>query len=135
MHHFRSETAAGPRFEAFLQAPIGCDRHGMPISVRTAMARLGVDPRGEAERMAGLPRAAAAGVLVRFIENTGTRPESEIRGTAERLVRLLPSTAPAVQRPVPPDRRALMIAVLLALLALVLMISYWRGSWPQGLWI
>ena len=65
----RSASAAqlSSEFNDFLFAPIAEDRHGMPLSVLSALARLGVDPWQEAAKLVGLPREAAIQQLTALI--------------------------------------------------------------------
>lgn len=135
MQHIQSEVAAGPRFEDFLQAQIGLAKDGMPISVRTAMARQGLDPAGEADRIARLPRGLALNALAILIHKVveGTWQESEVRGKAESLTRLLPGAAPPTDTTQPADRRPRMILLLAMLLLVVVTISIWPGSWMAAL--
>lgn len=132
MQHIQSEIVALPRFEDFLQAQIGVSEDGMPISVRTAMARQGLDPVGEATRIARLPRPLAQNSLAILIHKIveGAWPESEVRDKAERLTRLLPSASPTPKpdAAVPTDRRTTLIAVLSFALLLVVTFTLWRGS-------
>src|SRR6266849_6563251 len=56
-----------PEFDAFLFASVGEEVDGIPLSVLSALARLGLDPRNEAVRLAHLTREAAADQLARMI--------------------------------------------------------------------
>ena len=49
--------------QEFLFAPIWNEKNGTPLSILSALARLGMDPWGEAARLADMPRAAAASAL------------------------------------------------------------------------
>ena len=57
----RSATAfsLGPEFDPFLFAPIGAEPNGMPLSVLSALARIGADPWQEAARLTALSEANA----------------------------------------------------------------------------
>ena len=48
-------TQLSSEFNDFLFAPIAEDRHGMPLSVLSALARQNVDPWQEAANLASLP--------------------------------------------------------------------------------
>ena len=48
-----------PQFEPFLHAPVGEDCHGDTVTVLSMLARLDVDPWGEASELASLPHGAA----------------------------------------------------------------------------
>jgi len=49
----------GSEFDDFLFAPVGDDAKGMTVSVLSALARLDVDPREEAAKLAQLPEGRA----------------------------------------------------------------------------
>lgn len=79
-------------FNEFLFAPVGEEEHG-PLTVLSALTRLGVDPWREAARLSDLPRAAAAQALAAII---ATLPEGDWKMTdssaiADRLVQRLPT--------------------------------------------
>jgi hypothetical protein len=90
----------------FLFAEVGIEASGMTLSVLSTLARLGVDPWQEAERLAKLPQPAAVDGLARMI---AAMPASlwslpDATTIATRLVTLLPvhgdssSAAPSAQR-------------------------------------
>jgi len=93
----RSTTVAqlSSEFNDFLFAPIAEDRHGMPLSVLSALARLNVDPWQEAARLTSLPREAAIQRLTGLIaELPGGSPTHPGPATnAAGLIRLLPHRA------------------------------------------
>src|SRR5689334_1738061 len=83
-------------FNAFLFAPIADEANGMPLSVLSALTRLGIDPWQEAGRLAALPRDAAAQALAVMIGRISSADQAaavETRRTAARLVALLPTNA------------------------------------------
>jgi hypothetical protein len=89
------------RFDDFLFASIGEEESGMPLSVASALARLGADPWSEAGRLARLPRATATEALASMIAQV-PRPSwkpSDVRGMAENLISLLPGSAAARSEP------------------------------------
>jgi hypothetical protein len=43
-----------PEFDSFLFAAVGEERDGIPLSVLSALSRLGLDPRDEAARLSHL---------------------------------------------------------------------------------
>jgi hypothetical protein len=49
-----------PEFDHFLFAPVGEEVDGVPLSVLSALSRLGLDPREEAARLSHLTEEAAA---------------------------------------------------------------------------
>src|ERR1700688_1326508 len=82
---------------AFLFAPIGEEGNGMPLSVLSALARLGMDPWQEAARLAKSPKELAAVTLASLIGRLppGRWGPSDTRKIAARLVELLPRGASA----------------------------------------
>ena len=109
----------------FLFADIGLESSGMPLSVISALARLGMDPWQEARRLAGLSRTAATEGLAGSIAAMPASlwPLSAATPIAARLVALLPSQTaiPAVVAiRVKLDWRWLLVAVL----SLILLMAY-----------
>lgn len=92
-----SISALGSEFNDFLFAPIGEDRNDMPLSVLSALARLGLDPWQEAAELARLPPDTATQRLVASIAalSEGLSVHLEIRTLAARLIALLPHPARA----------------------------------------
>ena len=97
-------VAAFPRtrrweMDLFLFASVGEEVNGIPLSVLSALARLGVDPRDEATRLSHLTSKMAASQLARMFarlpDRTWTSPE--IREIASRLVELLPAPPKSVE--------------------------------------
>jgi len=76
----------------FLFAPVGADDNGMPLSVLSALTRLGVDPWEEAARLAALPKARAAAALAGLITQLSVErlSPSVTLETSSRLVERLP---------------------------------------------
>jgi len=91
-----------PELQEFLFAPIWVEKNGTPLSILSALARLGMDPWGEATRLANLPRAAAASALATILARL-PRNEQELPDYArlsQHLVQFLPeggSTSPTNQ--------------------------------------
>lgn len=54
-----TQLGQDPQYERFLYAPVGQDRRGASVTVLSMLARLGVDPWGEASDLAKLPEGAA----------------------------------------------------------------------------
>jgi hypothetical protein len=78
--------------QEFLFAPVWDEKDGTPLSILSALARLGMDPWGEAARLAEMPRAGAvsalAAILARLPRSEPDLPDySRI---SERLVQFLP---------------------------------------------
>jgi hypothetical protein len=92
-----TDSAAGsylaPEFEDFLFARINEDSEETPLSVLSALARLGVDPWEEAAKLAQLPRESASKILVSLIAGIpGSRwTSSDAETISDRLIALLPS--------------------------------------------
>jgi hypothetical protein len=82
-----------PQMDPFLFASVGEEVNGIPLSVLSALARLGVDPRDEATRLSRLTRKTAASQLARMFARLPDRPwtSPEIGRIASRLVELLPA--------------------------------------------
>jgi hypothetical protein len=76
----------------FLFAAVGDEPNGMPLSVISALTRLGVDPWDEAARLAALPKVLAAEALAPMIArlSVGRLPRSDDLAVARRLAGLLP---------------------------------------------
>src|ERR1700737_57721 len=76
----------------FLFASVGDEQNGMPLSVISALTRLGIDPWEEAARLSTLPKAIAAGVLAPMIARLpgGRWQVLDTRKIADRLIGLLP---------------------------------------------
>lgn len=79
-------------YNAFLFAAIGEEQVGGPLTVLSALTRLGFDPWQEAARLAGLPRETAARVFAVTIAMLpeGDWKASESEAIAARLVNWLP---------------------------------------------
>jgi hypothetical protein len=82
-------------YNDFLFGSLGPGEGGTEITVLSALSRLGIDPWQEAERLAALPRAAAAQALSDTIARLpagtcGASPEAG-GSIAARLVALLPA--------------------------------------------
>jgi len=76
----------------FLFAPVWDEKSGTPLSILSALARLGMDPWGEAARLAEMPRAGAASALAAILAKL-PRNEPELPDysrISERLVQFLP---------------------------------------------
>jgi len=87
-------------FNEFLFGTVGEERIGVPLSVLSAFARLGLDPWLEAARLSDLPRESAVAALSGTIARlpVGRWEASETRGIAARLIEALPprgSASPA----------------------------------------
>lgn len=79
-------------FNEFLFAFVGEERSGQQLTVLSALARLGLDPWGEAARLSELPKEAATQALEAEIAALpeGDWKVSDSRSIAVRLVNSLP---------------------------------------------
>jgi len=78
--------------QEFLFAPIWNEKNGTPLSILSALARLGMDPWGEAARLADMPRAGAASALAAILAKL-PRSDPEVPDyvkISQDLVQLLP---------------------------------------------
>jgi len=107
----------------FLFASVGDEQNGVPLSVISALTRLGVEPWEEAARLAALPKALAAEELVPIIARFPvTRPlRSDDLAVGRRLVELLPkhpqAGSPTREPSVEKDKRYFRAVILLACIA------------------
>ena len=89
----RSEYSLGhSEYNAFLFAAVGEEKIGMPLTVLTALTRLGIDPWQEAARLADLSKDAA---LRTFSATIAKLPEGDWKAAdseaiAQRLLNWLP---------------------------------------------
>ena len=86
-----------PEFDTFLFASVGDEVDGVPLSVLSALSRLGLDPRDEAARLSHLTREAAAEQLARMIARLSDQrwTLSEARRIAGELIERLPPATTA----------------------------------------
>ena len=88
----RSFRRFRPDLDRFLFATVGDEIDRVPLSVISALTRLGLDPWQEAGRLSSLSNREAIEQLARLIaELPGLfRPRGEAREIADRLIQLLP---------------------------------------------
>src|SRR5712691_10844358 len=93
----RAHAPMLPEFDAFLFASVGEEVDGVPLSVLSALARLDLDPRDEAARLARLTKEAAADQLARMIARLSDRRRSvsEAQRIASDLIERLPMASAA----------------------------------------
>ena len=123
-------------FDAFLFAAIGEDASGMPVTLLSVLARLGIDPWQEADDLAHLPLEPALLRLTSRLEEMSTgRPASaaDTVNIATRLIALL-HRAPAPKAPTPDPRPPLKLVeqskgVKLAIYCLIGVIFVLVGQW------
>jgi hypothetical protein len=128
-----------PDLDDFLFAPVGEERDGIPLSVISALTRLGLDPWDEATRLSSLERREAVDQLSSMIARLpGTLRSSEAPEIAVGLVELLPTSStcePAElrrsgRRKSAPLTTFWLICFLLVAAALVIMAA--NGELPFG---
>ena len=94
----RPEYSLGnSEYNAFLLAAVGEEKAGQPLTVLTALTRLGFDPWREAARLSDLPRETAARVFAVTIAMLpeGDWKASDSEAIAARLVNWLPGRSAA----------------------------------------
>jgi len=99
----RPEYSLGhSQYNDFLFAAVGEEKVGMPLTVLTALTRLGVDPWQEAARLSDLPREAAVQAFAATIAKLpeGDWRASEAQTIAARLLTWLPGQSAAAIPPV-----------------------------------
>jgi hypothetical protein len=96
----RPEYSLGhSEYNAFLFAAVGEEAVGLPLTVLTALSRLGIDPWQEAARLADLPRDVAAHAFAATIAKLpeGDWKASDAETIAARLIGCLPThSAPPI---------------------------------------
>ena len=90
-----TQLGQDPQYQAFLYAPVGKDQHGSNVTVLSMLARLGVDPWGEASELASLPDGPAQqrleALMARFADVSSPVPDWS--GTVMKLLAFLPRQA------------------------------------------
>lgn len=134
-----------PEFDKFLFATVGDESDGVPLSVISALTRLGLDPWQEAGRLSSLGSREAVEQLARLIAELpdGSRQRDEAKKIAGGLIGLLPTRDPirlVSQIQIRPrfGRWTLpgsshLWAVCLVLAAAVLVSAVIHGGWPFGI--
>ena len=137
-----------PDLDGFLFAQVGVETDGIPLSVISALTRLGLDPWEEAGRLSSLDDREAAEQLARLIaELPGKRHGlSEARAIAAGLVLLLPKgnaspiPAPQIQirprywpRPLQLGQQSYFWVACFALVAAALLSAVIHRGLPFGL--
>jgi hypothetical protein len=96
-------------YNPFLFAVVGEEELGLPLTVLTALTRLGIDPWEEAARLSDLPRDVAARALAATIATLPRRDDkaADPQAVAARLVDRLPphSVPPVPAFPTMPNER------------------------------
>jgi hypothetical protein len=132
----RPEYSLGhSEYNAFLFSAVGEDRVGLPLTVLSALSRLGLDPWQEAARLSDLPREAAARAVAATIARLpeGDWKASDAEAIAARLVDCLPAhsvppipamAAGPVRREIKDPRRPAWLVWGAALFAALLLVLY-----------
>jgi len=112
-HYWPMNPMLRKDFDEFLFAPVGVDATGMPVTLLTVLARLGVDPWEEAADLAHLSREPAMQRLASRLEAMPNGPKSaaDTVNIATRLIALL-HRAPPRKAAVPEAPLALKAAQL-----------------------
>jgi hypothetical protein len=135
-----------PDLDKFLFAEVGPEQNGIPLSVVSALTRLGLDPWDEAGRLSSLGKREAIEQLARLIAELpgASRRLPEAREIAGGLVEQLPKhdsdrpAAPQIQlRHLPrwprvPNRSQFLMFCLVAVVAALVSIVL-HGGLPFGL--
>jgi len=135
-----------PDLDDFLFAKVGEEREGVPLSMISALTRLGLDPWDEAGRLSSLGKKDAIEQLRQLIAQLpGTaQPSVEGREIAAGLIELLPARAGTPRPPearlprrwriapvhITPVQKSWLICVLLVAAAVVSIIA--NGGLPFG---
>ena len=92
MSEVGSSASSTVDFERFVYADVAIEPNGMELSVLSALSRRGLDPWQEAQRLAQLPRLAAADGLAQILRTVPAVQalRLDVKVNAERLVALLP---------------------------------------------
>lgn len=82
--------------EAFLFSDIGAQPNGVPLTILSLLARAGLDPWVEAERLSHMPKSAAISYMIAEIDRAPAyfRSRIDVGEFAKRLVARLPSHEP-----------------------------------------
>ncbi len=86
-------TVLSPELEGFLLSDVGIQPNGMPLTVLSLLARMGVDPWGEAERLSVLPNESAVSWMAAAISHSSpySWKKSDVTALASHLVDRLPA--------------------------------------------
>ena len=134
-----------PEFERFLFATVGDEIEGTPLSVISALTRLGLDPWQEAGRLSSMTRHEAVEQLARLIAEIpgGSRQRQDAFEIAGGLVGLLPARAAARSAPQIQIRprfsrlnwpsSAQLRIVIVVLAAAVVVSAIFHGALPFGI--
>jgi hypothetical protein len=128
-------------FDDFLFASVGPDFDGTPLTLATALARLGIDPWEEAAEIASLAREPAMQRLASRLEampNRSSSAEDTVNVTM-RLLALLhrsrPRKSPWPETPRPSDAeippKRVNVAIYWLIAMVILLVAQWALSTPD----
>lgn len=133
-----------PDLDKFLFAAVGAEQNGVPLSMVSALTRLGLDPWDEAGRLSSLSKREASEQLARLIAELPDAPRTlpEARELAGELIEQLPkhdsSPMPQPSRfphwrwlKIPHHSQFLMFCVVVGAAAVVSILLH--GSFPFGI--
>jgi hypothetical protein len=123
-----SFASSNAEFERFVYADVVTEPNGMELSVLSALSRRDLDPWQEAQRLAQLPRFAAADGLAQILRALPAVQALRLDGKviAERLVALLPARGTVTGGQPPPKLAATPVQIPRGL-TLVLMAAIFGG--------
>jgi hypothetical protein len=130
-------------FDAFLFAPIGEDTNGLPLTLLSVFARLGIDPWEEAADLAHLPLEPALQRLASRLEAApSARPASaaDTVNIATRLIALLhraPTRKTSAAEPLPQlklarQSKGVKLAIYCLIGMLFMLVAQWAMSNHPG---
>lgn len=129
-------------FDDFLFAPVGQDFDGTPLTLVTALARLGIDPWEEAAEIASLAHDPAMQRLASRLDAIPNRPSSgeDTGKVTTRLLALLhrsnPRKSPLPETPRPSDAemppKRVNVAIYWLIAMAVLLVAQWALSTPDA---
>lgn len=92
----KASVSRKPDFESFLFADIGTQPNGLPLTVLSLLARAGVDPWSEAERLSKMSSIAAVSYMMSEINRAPAlyRSNVDVAQLAQDLVARLPMHEP-----------------------------------------
>lgn len=133
MAYAPTDLGHDPKYDLFLYAPAGEDRRGTSVTVLSMLARLGLDPWGEAADLAALPDAAARArlstMLARSYELQPPGPDQV--GLVPGLLASLPRPTAATRSTPDPATAVLATSQLFWIIGTLLFLG-WVASFAQG---
>jgi hypothetical protein len=108
-----SPASSTADLERFVYADVAIEPNGMELSVLSALSRRGLDPWQEAQRLAQLPRLAAADGLAQILRAVPAVQSLrlDVNVIAERFVALLPIQRSVTAGPFPSKLSAIPVQI------------------------